>query len=338
MRQAGEKLAVGEQLEGAVLARAKWLWRSGVSLSILSALCSTSLAADLLVGMPNWPSGQAAANIIKYGIEEKLGLKVDVQEMGTLTIFAGLDTGAVDVHPEVWRPNFDSLVKKYVDEKKTVRLSPKAVAATQGICTTQETADKFGIKDIMDLDDPKKAAVLDTDGDGQGEMWIGAQTWSSTSIERIRANSYGYAKTLKLLEMPEDVAMAAVDAAAATNEPIVFYCYSPHHVFKLHDIVQLNEPKHDDAKWKVVLPNEDPQWLSKSSAPVAWAPSKFQIGYSSKLAERLPKVASFLSKIDFSPIEVTQMSYALQVERQDPAKFAQDWVAKHQDRVNAWAK
>ena len=126
------------------------------------------MAADLLVGMPNWPSGQAAANIIKYGIEEKLGLKVDVQEMGTLTIFAGLDTGAVDVHPEVWQPNFDSLVKKYVDEKKTVRLSPKAVAATQGICTTQETADKFGIKDIMDLDDPKKAAVLDTDGDGQG--------------------------------------------------------------------------------------------------------------------------------------------------------------------------
>src|SRR5262245_49332798 len=181
------RAVVRQRLEGDVVTQANWLWRSSVSLSILSALCSSSFAADLLVGMPNWPSGQAAANIIKYSIEEKLGLKVDVQEMGTMTIFAGLDTGEVDVHPEVWQPNFDSLVKKYVDEKKTVRLSPKAVAATQGICTTRETADKIGIKDIMDLDDPKKSAALDTDGDGQGEMWIGAQTWASTSIERIRA-------------------------------------------------------------------------------------------------------------------------------------------------------
>ena len=49
-------------------------------------------------------------------------------------------------------------------------------------------------------------------------------------------------------------------------------------------------------------------------------------------------MASFLSNIDFTPNEITQMSYALQVERQDPAKFAQDWVAKHEDRLNAWAK
>jgi glycine betaine/proline transport system substrate-binding protein len=318
--------------------RAYWLRLSGISFSILSAFCGTSFAADLLVGMPNWPSGQAAANIIKYGIEQKLGLDVAVQEMGTLTAFAGMDSGTVDVIPEVWQPNFDSLVKKYVDERKTVQLSPKAVSATQGMCTTRETADKLGIKDIKDLDDPKKTAKLDTDGDGKGEIWIGEESWASTSIEKIRAKSYGYAKTLKLLEMPEDVAMAAVDAATATNEPIVFYCYSPHHVFELHDIVELTEPPHDDAKWKIVLPSDDPDWLSKSDAPVAWAPSHFSIGFASKTAERLPKVASFLSNIDFSPAEITDMSYALQVERQDPGEFAKKWIEKHQDRVNAWSK
>ena len=306
---------------------------------LLPLFYGASLAADLVVGMPNWPSGQASANIIKYGIEKKFGLKVDVQEMGTLIIFAGLDTGEVDVHPEVWRPNFDSLVTKYVDEKKTVRLSPKQVAATQGICTTRETVDKYGIKDIADLNDPKRTAVLDTDGDGKGEMWIGATTWSSTTIERIRAESYGYAKTVKLLEAPEDVAMAAVDAAAATNTPIVFYCYSPHHVFDLHEIVRLTEPAYDATKWKVVLPSDDPtNWLSKSSAPVAWPPSYFNIGFSAKLAERLPKVASFLSNIDFTPKEITAMSYALQVERQDPAKYAQQWIAEQEDRLNGWSK
>lgn len=306
---------------------------------MLLVYCGTSFAADLVVGMPNWPSGQASANIIKFGIEKELGLDVEVREMGTLTIFAELDAGEVDVHPEVWLPNLDSLVKRYVDDKKTVKLSPKAVAATQGMCATRETADKYGIKDITDLSDPEKTSVLDTDGDGQGEIWIGAETWSSTTIEKIRAESYGYAKTVKLLEMPEDVAMAAVDAASATNEPIVFYCYSPHHVFDLHDIVQLTEPKHDDGKWKIVLPSDDPAgWLSKSSAPVGWPPSHFQIAFATKTAERLPKVASFLSRIDFTAKEVTEMSYALQVEKQDPAAFAQKWIATHEDRLESWTK
>lgn len=320
------------------MSKLNWLRQCSLAGVFLSTLCGASLAADLTVGMPNWPSGQAAANIIKLGIEKQLGLSVDVREMGTMTIFAGLDTGEVDIHPEVWHPNFDSLVKKYVDEKKTVRLSPKEVAATQGVCTTRETAEKYGIKDIRDLTDAKKAAIFDTDEDGKGEMWIGASTWSSTNIEKIRARSYGYADTMTLLEMPEDVAMAAVDAAVATSQPIVFYCYSPHHVFKLHDIVQLSEPAFDASKWKVVLPADDTNWLTDSAAPVAWPASHFEIAYSSATAERLPKVASFLSNIDFSPIEVIQMSYALEVERQDPAAYAKQWVADHADRVNAWAK
>ncbi|MCV3210703.1 amino acid-binding protein [Mesorhizobium sp. YC-39] len=311
-----------------------------VSLAALTVLAvhGQAPAADLLIAMPNWPSGQAAANIIKYGIKQKLQLDADVREMGTMTAFAGMDTGEVDVYPEIWLPNFDSLVKKYVDGRKTVDLSSKGVPATQGICVTRETADKYGVKDISDLADPKKASVFDTDGDGKGEMWIGALGWSSTSIEKIRAKSYGYEKTMTLLQMPEDMAMAAVDAAAATGQPIAFYCYSPHHIFELHDIVELTEPKYDPAKWHIVMPSDDPDWLSKSEAPVAWDASHFYIGFASSTAKRLPKVAAFLSHIDFTPEEVTEMSYALQVDRQDPAKYAQTWVANHQDRLNAWSK
>ena len=193
-------------------------------------------------------------------------------------------------------------------------------------------------RDISDLSDPKKTAAFDTDGDGHGEMWIGAQTWSSTSIERIRANSYGYAKTMTLLEMPEDVGMAAVDAAEATQRPMVFGCYAPHTVFKLHDIVRLTEPPYDPAKWKVVLPSEDPLWLSKSSAPVGWDAAHYHIAYATSLRKEHPEVVKFLERVDFKPEEGTDMSYALQVERQDPYEFAEQWVAKNAARVDGWAK
>jgi glycine betaine/proline transport system substrate-binding protein len=295
-------------------------------------------SADLVVAMPNWPSGQATANIIKVALEKSLKIEVEVEEMGTLIAFTGLDSGKVDIHPEVWRPNLDSLVQKYVTERGTVHLSPRGVSATQGLCVTQKTYDDYGIHDVADLTDPLKTKVFDTDGDGKGEIWIGAQGWSSTDIERIRAKSYGYAATMTLLEMPEEVGMSAVDAAVATDKPIVFYCYSPHHVFELHQIQQLSEPSFDSAKWNVILPADDPMWLSKSDAPVAWKPSSFSVAYATSLSKRLPQVARFLDNIDFSADEVTAMSYALEVERQDPAKFAEQWVASHEDRVKAWMK
>jgi glycine betaine/proline transport system substrate-binding protein len=142
------------QCEEAIMPGTTWIWRIALSAVFAASIDGAALSADLLVAMPNWPSGQWAANIIKYGIKEKLDLDVDVREMGTMTAFAGLDSGEVDIYPEVRLPNLNSLVRKYVDEKKTVRLSPRGVSATQGICVTGETADKYGVKNISDLSNP----------------------------------------------------------------------------------------------------------------------------------------------------------------------------------------
>jgi glycine betaine/proline transport system substrate-binding protein len=304
-------------------------------LMIWMAQSSTASAADLVVAMPNWPSGQVTANIIKTALKKDLSLDVEVREMGTMTAFAGLASGQVDIHPEVWLPNLNSLVTKYADK---VQIADIGVAAWQGICTTKQTVEKTGIHAVKDLLDPKKTAAFDTDGDGKGEMWVGAETWSSTAIERIRAKSYGYDRDLQLLQMPEEMGMAAVDAAEATDKPIVFACYSPHVVFKLHDIVKLDEPAYDAAKWHVVLPADDPDWLAKSDAPVAWDRAHFHIAYAKSLATRKPEVTKFLESIDFTPEEITEMSYAVEVDRLSPADYAESWVAKNENRVAKWLR
>lgn len=316
--------------------RPSW-WRRALTAAPVLVVAGPVSAADLVIAMPNWPSGQATANILKVSIAREFGLDAEVQEMGTLIAFNGLDTGQVDIHPEVWMPNLDSLVKKFAGDRGTVVVAQKGVTAWQGLCTTKLTAEQYGITDVADLSVPAKVAALDTDGDGKGEVWIGAPTWSSTAIERIRANSYGYASVVTLTETPEDVAMAAVDASVATERPIVFACYAPHHVFQLHEIVRLTEPAYDAAKWKVVLPTEDPDWVAKSSAPVAWDAANFHIAYAARLREQRAEVAAFLEKVDFSPEEITQMSYALQVEREDPLAYARKWVERNGDRVDGWA-
>ncbi|NNE24324.1 MAG: amino acid-binding protein [Rhizobiales bacterium] len=293
-------------------------------------------AADLVIGIPSWSSAKATAHVIKEVLEDKLKLDVELKEGTNEEIFAGMDDGTIDIHPEVWLPNLMALHDKYVIRRKSAIMSEKAVPGEQGLCVTRHTAEGHGIRKIEDLADPGKARKFDTDGDGRGELWVGDKDWASTRIEKIRARSYGHAQTMQLLEADETVAMAAVDAAVAVDRPIVFYCYAPHHVFSLHEIVFLEEPPHDPRDWRIIDPAEDAQWLTKSNAAVGWAISFLHVTYSSRLAESQPRAAQLLSAMKLDVDTVSSMTYAIVVEGMEPSEFARQWVATNGERVDAW--
>lgn len=310
-----------------------------LALFALTATKNTGARADaIVIGVPAWPSAQVTAHIIDGVLKERFGLETELRERGTMTILSDIGRGEIEIHPEVWLPNLSAMVEKLSVQEKVLTLSPNGVAATQNICATSATLAATDITAVTDLAKPEMAAQFDSDGDGKGEMWIGAPSWSSTEIERIRAHSYGYDRTMTLLEMPEEVAMAAVDAAVALGKPIVFYCYGPHHVFELHQIAKLEEPPHDPARWTIVSRAEDNNWLEKSRADTAWDASEFRIAYASSLAAERPEVAAFLAAIDLEPADVTAMSYAVEVEGKTAGEVAKDWLAANADRIGEWTK
>ena len=295
-------------------------------------------AADLVIGVPNWPSVNATAHVLKVIIEDNYGLDVELQNGTNPIVFEAMDLGSMHVHPEVWLPNQANLHDKFVKSKGSVLMNPNGVASFQGMCVTKYTADEHGVSKLSDLTDPDIAQLFDTDGDGKGEVWIGAAGWASTNVEKIRAKSYGYDATMTLKVMDETLALAEVDNAVVQEKPIVFFCYTPHHMFALHELVILDEPKHDSAKWNVIQPTDDPDWLNKSSAPVAWALAHLHIHYAATLESDQPEIASMLSKVKFNTDIVSGMTYALVVEKQDPADFAEKWVADNAAVVERWLR
>jgi len=295
-----------------------------------------ALAADIVIGVPNWPSVAATANILKVVIEDNFGLEVELQNATNPIVFEAMDKGSMDIHPEVWMPNQQNLHDTYVKDKGTVVMNPNGVQSFQGICVPKFVAEELGVTTIEDLTDPDKAALFDSDGDGKGEIWIGAAGWASTNVEKIRAKSYGYSETFELLEMDETLALAALDAAVAQKKPYVFFCYTPHHMFALHELVPLEEPAYDPAKWNVIQPTDDPAWLEKSDAGVAWDLAYLHIHYAKSLEQRHPEVASLVANVKLDTDTVSAMTYALVVEKQDPADFAKKWVAANEDAVLDW--
>ena len=302
------------------------------------AFAGVAKAADVVIGVPNWPSVNVTANVLKVVLEDNLGLEVELQNGTNPVIFEAMDSGSMHVHPEVWLPNQSNLNNKFVTEKGSVKMNPNGVAAFQGMCVTKYTAETHGVTKISDLTDPDKAALFDTDGDGRGQIWIGAAGWASTNVEKIRAKSYGYDETMNLVEMDETLALAEVDSAVTQEKPIVFFCYTPHHMFALHDLVILEEPAYDASKWNVIQPTDDPEWLSKSEAPVAWDLAYLHIHYAASLDSDQPEAASILSKVSFDTDTISKMTYALVVEKQDPADFAKAWVADNASTVEGWLK
>ena len=305
---------------------------AGVSLSVTGA----ASAADIVIGVPNWPSASATAHILELVIEENLGLDVELQNGTNPIVFEAMDKGSMHVHPEVWLPNQENLHDTYVNERGTVVQNTNPVRAEQGMCVPRYVAEEMGVTSIIDLTDPEKAALFDANDDGRGELWIGAPGWASTIIERVRARSYGYEETLDIEEYDETIAYANLDNAVEAGEPWIGFCYEPHYIFVVHDLVVLEEPPHDPDTWTIVQPTDDPAWLEVSEASTAWNGASLHLHYAKSLESDYPEVAALFQNYNVEGAMLSEMGYALVVEEVDPADYAENWVAENQDLVIDW--
>ncbi len=134
----------------------------------------TASAKDLVLGMPNWPSGVATSHILAQVVEANFGLGVELQSGTNPIIFEAMDAGSMQVHPEVWMPNQQNLHDTYVGERGSVVMNNNPVQARQGMCVPTYIAEKHDITSIEDLTNPEKMAIFDTEGDGTPQVWITA--------------------------------------------------------------------------------------------------------------------------------------------------------------------
>ena len=299
-------------------------------------LAAPAMAADIVIGVPNWASVNATAHVLEVVIEENLGLDVELQNGTNPIVFEAMDKGSMHVHPEVWMPNQQNLHDTYVKDNGTVVMNENPVRAAQGMCVPTATAEEYDIKSIDDLSDPEKTAIFDTDGDGTPEVWVGAPGWASTVIEKIRAKSYGYDQLFELTEYEETIAYANLANAVSAGEPWVGFCYQPHYNFVTHDLTVLEEPAHDPATWTIVQPTDDPDWLSKSEASTAWNGATLHLHYAKSLEPDYPQVAALCANFEMDGETLSAMGKALAVDGQEAGDFAKAWVAENEDTVVGW--
>jgi len=304
----------------------------------LTISTGAALAEDVKIGVPSWTGAQAIAHLLGAVVESKIGGTVEFVPGNNATIFQAMDQGKgdIDVHPDVWLPNQESFTKKYVDGAGTVTLSANSYAGNQGYCVSKQFAAEYNITDIADLGRPEVAAAMDSDGNGKGEMWIGAPGWASANVNEVKVRDYGLLDFIEPIRAEEAVKTARVKDSIAKGEGYAFYCYEPHAIWYMFDVVMLTEPTHDPEKYKMVQPSDSANWYDDSYVASKDALKQVQIAYSGSLADRSPAIAEFFANFSLEADDVSSFAYEISGKGRDPAEVAKEWIEANPERVDAW--
>jgi glycine betaine/proline transport system substrate-binding protein len=308
-----------------------------LSTALLAGMASVSAAEEVKIGAPAWTGAQAIAHLIAEIVETRMGGEAELVPGNNASIFQamGQGRGDIDVHPDVWLPNQQSFTDQYVVEEGSVILSDNSYEGKQSFCVSRQFSEANNVTSIFDLARPEIAALMDSDGNGLGEIWIGAPGWASANVNEVKVRDYGLMPFMEPIRADQAVMTATVGDSIRKDMGYAFYCYSPHAIWFQHDIVRLSEPAFDAEKYIAIQPSDDPDWFKNSSVMTEDALKEVQIAYSGTLSERSPAIADLLANIALDGETVSD--FAFQIEGgKDPADVAREWVAANSDRVDSW--
>lgn len=309
---------------------------SGTALSLAAAPVLS--AEKVNIGVPSWTGAQAIAHLLQAVVVERIGGEAGLVPGNNATIFQAMHQGKgdIDVHPDVWLPNQESFTKKYVDGAGTVALNQHPYEGNQGFCVSSNFAKKYNITDIADLGRPDVAAAMDSDGNGKGEMWIGAPGWASANVNEVKVRDYDLLPFIDPIRAEESVKTARVKDSIAKNEGYAFYCYKPHAIWYMFDVKMLTEPKFDPAKYVMVQPSDSPNWYKESKVMTKDALKNVQIAYSKSLQKRSPAIYEFLGRFSLTADDVSSFAYEVSGKGRDPGEVAREWMKANSSRVDSW--
>ena len=307
------------------------------ALTFTLALGATQAMAQerVMIGEPSWPGARIMANLIGQVIETRLGGEVGYAPGANAVIFAAMDGGRgdIDVHPDVWLPNQQSFVDEYGGG---VTLSEGSYEGRTGLCVPTYMAEDHNIRTIFDLATPQAQELFDNDGDGMGEIWVGASGWASTNINLVKVRDYGIESFLTPTTEDEAVFYTRLRDMIEAGEGTAFYCYSPHFVHALYDVTMIEEPEYDSALYTMVSADESANWFEESSIMTGDEIKTVRVAFSNSLNDRNPAAASFLSSIDMDAGDLSALTFQVVEQGQEIDVAVAAWIAENGDIVDGW--
>ena len=263
-------------------------------------------------GLTNSILSEVAADHPDLGVASLATTQLDPAAAWT-----GAQRGDIDLLTEVALPNQQELADGAADRVDIV-------SETYGDAAQGWFVPAYAVEPGGPLEGLTSVTQLNDYADALGGKFYDADPGYITTEQNAKRLA-GYGITLEHVVSSEAAELAQLENSYSREEPIVLYLYHPHAVFAQYDMVQLEEP----------TPYSE-GCLTTGDGACAMPSYSANIAASTELQEQAPGFADLLVDLRISVEEMEEMQKQVDVDGEDAAAVARQWVDEHADQIDGW--
>jgi glycine betaine/proline transport system substrate-binding protein len=294
----------------------------------------------IVFGGLDWDSNAFHTAVAQFIIRHGYGCKVDLIPGTTIPLHAGLLRGDVDVLMEVWPGSNPPTWEEGIANGVLVSLGVNVPDAEQAWFVPRylvegEEAKAKGLKSVRDL--PKfKDLFRDPEEPSKGRFYNCSAGWQCEVTNTKKLHAYGLDEHYTNFRPGTGAALvAAIESAIRRKRPVLFYHWGPTWLLgKIReDVVRLEEPPYDAAKWAALQAEKDPTAVKDATAyPVV----RIDVGARRDFVDRAPKVAAFLKAYETSDAIVSAALARMRETGGSAEDAASDFLKSNEALWTAW--
>ena len=273
---------------------------------------------------------------------KELGYKVEpIKEVAYAVAYEtmGQNSGSDDVYfmADSWDPIQDAMFKKAGGDKKLFRKGIFIANCAQGYLIDKKTADKYNIKYINDLKDPKIAKLFDANGNGKADLTGCNPGWGCEKVIEYQLDAFNLRKNITHNQGEYSAIIADTITRYKKGQSILYYTWTPYWVSGI-----LVPGK--DTTWLQVTHSANPNTKSTKLAngmDFGFNVNNQRIVANKSVAKNHPDIAKLFSIMKLSVNDVSSENMLVsqgQKKDTDMQKHAKIWISQNKATFNKWIK
>ncbi len=312
-------------------------------LSIKSALAVTALAVGLgtlspaqaakrlTAPDPDWTGGLVTCLVAQYILENELGYKVKRVTMPSGPgVFEGTRSGDLDFACESWpsyNPAGNQYIKEFGGDGSVAYLGETGIVGRSGYFVPRYViegdssrgipASAPGLKTYQDLNRYKQLFRSLESGDRGNLIGCPVAAWLCEDQKRLDILGVDFhAQALG----SETAHWAEIQAKYKRGEPFVAYAWAPHWIHAALDLVEIELPPYDEAKWPATN----------------WAQDVTHFHGNPAMLKQHPDVVGLLKKMNLTNEMQASMIYDIDVKKNDAEDVVEKWMENNEKVWRQW--
>ena len=292
-------------------------------------------AAEVRMAKANWDTGYFQAEVYKQALE-KMGYKVaEPKAMKPSVFYVAAAAGDLDLWVNGWFGTHDTYIKESRGKVKAVG-NVMSKGGLQGYLIDKKSADKYGIKSVMDI--KKHAKQFDSNNDGKADMVACPPGWGCEKQITKHFAELGLGDFINPVQADYSASMADAIAKFKNGKSVLFYTWTPNWTVGAlelgKDIVWIEVPYSQTKSVKV--PN-----ATKSKINMGFGADDIRPAANVDFLKANPKVEKMLKKASIPLADVAAQNMKMNKgEKSEKAikKHASAWIKANQTTFDSWLK